>query len=102
MTEKTNFFIDLYKSLKTTGGDGFSGRKLTALSIMVLIAYVHFKFVDKDIAVAVIGLDYIAVFLMMGLITASQFIRLKEGPSGSPIPETTITTETITETKINP
>ena len=58
---------------------GFSARKLTAFSLMVCIAYIHYKFVDTSIAIEALIVDLCGVLLCLGLVTASHIISLKNG-----------------------
>jgi hypothetical protein len=57
----------------------FSARKLTAFSIMTLIAYCHFRYVDSTVIVQVLVIDTIFVLLLLSIITFEQVIRLKNG-----------------------
>jgi hypothetical protein len=66
--------------------NGFSARKLTAFALMVCIAYVHFKWVNHDNVAEVLIIDLCGVLILLGLITAEQVIKLKNG-SQEPIKE---------------
>lgn len=58
---------------------GFSARKLTAFSLMVCIAYIHYKFVDTSIAIEALIIDLSGVLISLGIVTAEQVIKLKNG-----------------------
>ena len=58
---------------------GFSARKLTAFSLMILIAYVHYKYVDLSNAIEAILIDLGGVLLLLGSVTFEQIIRFREG-----------------------
>lgn len=73
---------------------GASARKLTAFALMVCIAYIHLKFIDKDNAIDALIIDLIGVGFFLGLITVSQIVELK---NGSIIKSTTTTESTTTE-----
>jgi hypothetical protein len=59
--------------------DGFSARKLTAFSLMVCIAYIHLKFIDTTIAIEALIIDLCGVLVVLGIVTAEQVIKLKNG-----------------------
>ena len=63
---------------------GFSARKLTAFALMILIAYVHYKYVDLSNAIEAILIDLGGVLLLLGIVTFEQIIRFREGSSSSP------------------
>jgi len=69
---------NLIKSFTTEKG-GFAARKLTAFALMILIAYIHFKYVDLTNVVEVLIIDLSGVLLCLGLVTASNIIELKNG-----------------------
>ena len=58
---------------------GFSARKLTALALMILIAYVHYKYVDLSNAIEAILIDLGGVLLLLGIITFEQILKFKNG-----------------------
>lgn len=58
---------------------GFSARKLTAFALMVLIAYVHYKYVDLSNAIEAILIDLGGVLLLLGIITFEQILKFKNG-----------------------
>ena len=60
---------------------GFSARKLTAFALMVLIAYVHYKYVDLSNAIEAILIDLGGVLLLLGIITFEQILKFKNGNS---------------------
>ena len=61
---------------------GFSARKLTAFALMLCIAFIHFRFVDKDNAIEALMIDLSGVLLCLGIITAQNVIELKNGKNG--------------------
>ncbi len=58
---------------------GFSARKLTAFALMVCIAFIHFKYVDKDNAIEAMIIDLSGVLLCLGIVTAQNIIEFKQG-----------------------
>ena len=73
---------NLIESLNTQDS-GYSARKLTSFALMVLIAYVHYKYVDLSNAIEAILIDLGGVLLLLGIITFEQVIRFREGNSGT-------------------
>ena len=69
---------NLINSLNNTDS-GFSARKLTAFSLMVLIAYVHYKYVDLSNAIEAILIDLGGVLLLLGIVTFEQILKFKNG-----------------------
>ena len=69
---------NLINSLNNTDS-GFSARKLTAFALMVLIAYVHYKYVDLSNAIEAILIDLGGVLLLLGIITFEQILKFKNG-----------------------
>jgi hypothetical protein len=59
--------------------EGFSARKLTAFSLMVCIAYVHYKYVNESTAIEALITDLCGVLIALGIVTAEQIINLKNG-----------------------
>ena len=76
-------FNNLIGSLNNTDS-GFSARKLTAFALMVLIAYVHYKYVDLSNAIEAILIDLGGVLLLLGIVTFEQIIRFREGTQNTP------------------
>ena len=73
-------FENIINSLNNTDS-GFSARKLTAFSLMILIAYVHYKYVDLSNAIEAILIDLGGVLLLLGIITFEQILKFKNGDS---------------------
>lgn len=73
-----NLFNNLFASLNNQEG-GFSARKLTAFSLMILIAYIHYKYVDLSNAIEAILIDLAGVLLLLGIITFEQILKFKNG-----------------------
>ncbi len=71
---------NLINSLNNTDS-GFSARKLTAFALMILIAYVHYKYVDLSNAIEAILIDLGGVLLLLGIITFEQILKFKNGNS---------------------
>lgn len=63
--------------------DGFSARKLTALTLTICIVYIHWKYVDLTIAVETLIVDLCGVLIALGIVTAEQIIKLKNGESNT-------------------
>lgn len=61
------------------GKDGFQSRKLAAFTLMACICYCHYKYVDLSNVVSVIGIDLLAVGVLLGLVTMENIITLKNG-----------------------
>ncbi len=64
--------------------NGFSARKLTAFSLMICIAYIHYKYVSESNAVDVLIIDLCGVSIMLGVITIQNVIELKNGGKNEP------------------
>ena len=73
-----NLFTNLFASLNNQDG-GWSARKLTAFALMVLIAYIHYKYVDLSNAIEAILIDLAGVLLLLGIITFEQILKFKNG-----------------------
>jgi hypothetical protein len=58
---------------------GASARKLTAFALMIGVCFLHFKFANINNAVEFLIIDLSGVFLLLGIITAEQIIKLKNG-----------------------
>lgn len=58
---------------------GASARKLTAFALMILVVYIHLKYVDVSNCIDALIIDLCGVSLMLGLVTFSQLINLKNG-----------------------
>jgi hypothetical protein len=68
--------LNSFKSNK----EGFSARKLTSFVIVSIgVVYGHIKYVEQSNFVEVLSIDYIMVLLLLGLVTFSQVIELKNG-----------------------
>lgn len=59
--------------------EGFSGRKLTAIVIVLNICYIHYKCLNSQNATEFLIVDLCGVLLLFGVITAQQVIELKNG-----------------------
>ena len=58
---------------------GFSSRKLTAFSLMVCIAFIHYKYIDITNAIEALTIDLCGVLIALGIVTAQNIIELKNG-----------------------
>jgi len=59
--------------------EGASARKLTAFALMICIGYLHYKYTDLSNAVSFLTVDLIGVFMLLGIVTAEQVIKFKNG-----------------------
>jgi len=64
--------------------EGYSARKLTALWLVVLITYLHYKFVDITNSLDFHIVDVCAVLIALGIVTAEQVIKFKNGDKSDP------------------
>ena len=78
-----NFINKLISSLDNSKA-GFSGRKLTAMVLVLLVCYIHYKYIDKDNCIEAMIIDLSGVMLCLGLVTAEQVIKLKGTPPTPP------------------
>lgn len=78
-----NFFKKLLLSFDNTK-DGLSARKLTAFGLMVCVFYVHYKFVKAENAIEAIVTDICGTLIALGIVTAEQVIKLKNGGGNEP------------------
>ncbi len=82
---KHNIIRDSLKSLNNKE-EGFSGRKMVALTFSLLAVYVHIagfqrSFIDKENIVTVLLIDIITVLLALSLIKVDDILRFKNGNS---------------------
>lgn len=75
-------YTNLVNSFKNSR-DGFSGRKLTAFSLIVCIYWVHYKYVNHDNATEVLIIDLCGVLISLGIVTAQNIIELKNGKTNT-------------------
>lgn len=81
--------IKLFKwlSLSTdNSGEGPSGRKLTAITIMALIIHGHMKYVDKDNFYNVLIVYVVFVCVLLGIVTVEQIIKFLSNKQESKLP----------------
>lgn len=62
-----------------SGPGGLSARKLTSFSINMVMIYLHLRWVDHENVVEVLIVDCCFVALLLGIVTAEQIIKLKNG-----------------------
>lgn len=58
---------------------GFSSRKLTAFSLMICIAFIHWEYIDQANAIEALTIDLCGVLIALGIVTAQNIIELKNG-----------------------
>ena len=58
---------------------GFSGRKLTAFWLVIVVTWLHYNYVDKSIVVDVIQTDLVFIAVCLGLVTVQQIVDFKNG-----------------------
>lgn len=56
-----------------------SGHKYTSFAATVMIAYVHYKGLNSDTATMFLIVDWLMVMLLLGRVTFSQILELKNG-----------------------
>ena len=65
---------------------GNSARKATAFALMVCVAWIHYKYIDKDNAINALWIDLLFIALMLGIVTAQNLIELKLGKNETKTP----------------
>ena len=73
---------DLHASFKNTPG-GFSARKCTAFLCTLVAAYVTYKHANDDNVYSLTTLWLASALLCLGIITAEQLIKFKNGNDGN-------------------
>lgn len=73
-----NLFNRLINSFDNENA-GFSARKLTAFALVLCIYYIHYKYVNESIAIEALIIDLCGVLIALGIVTAEQVIKLKNG-----------------------
>lgn len=63
------------------GTEGGSAKKLTAFAFMVLVAWLHFVYVDKDNAIEFLIVDVSALLTLLGVSTIDKIQQLKHQSS---------------------
>jgi hypothetical protein len=76
-------FNNLIGSFDNTQNSGFSARKLTAFAVVCMYAYCH-KFVTVEILEGVLIIDGLFIAFLLGLVTAEQIIKYKNGNTTTP------------------
>lgn len=66
-------------SFNNIQGDGWAARKLTAFAFVVLVFYIHYRYIDKTNAIDAIIIDCLSILLLLGLVTFEQIILFKNG-----------------------
>lgn len=67
----------LFYSFDSKCDTGFDPRKLTAWVIIAFAGYSHIKFVDQTVIVETLIVDYMAVGVLLGIVTMEQVIKYK-------------------------
>jgi len=62
-----------------TKNEGFSARKLTAFTFVLLAGYIHYEYVNVDNAIEALIIDSATALLCLGIITAQNIINFKNG-----------------------
>jgi hypothetical protein len=95
--EKLTMWEKFVGSADNVTKNAFSGRKLTVIPIMICVlaghtCYYIFAMKKSDFSMfdTILIIDYFAIGFLLGLITAQQFLELKNGKK--------VTTETETST----
>jgi hypothetical protein len=70
---------NIYGSFNNIKGEGWAARKLTAFAFMVLVLYLHIKYVDKSNGVEVLIIDCLMILLLLGMVTFEQILLFKNG-----------------------
>ena len=83
---KTGGVLDrLIKSFDLTD-EGFSFRKIMSLIVLILVVYIHIKFVDATNALNFTLYDFGFICVLLGLVNVDNFIAAKWGGKESPEP----------------
>jgi hypothetical protein len=56
---------------------GFDPRKLTAWFIVALAGYAHIHYVDVTVIVEILIVDYMAIGVLLGIVTMEQVIKYR-------------------------
>lgn len=62
---------------------GFAARKLSAFAFMLLVTFLHYKYVDKTNVIEALIVDSCMILLLLGLVTFEQVIALRNGKGPS-------------------
>jgi hypothetical protein len=54
---------------------GNSARKTTAFALMLCVAWIHYKYIDRGNAINALWIDLLFVALMLGIVTAANLIE---------------------------
>jgi len=74
-----NIFLNIIESFNNKQNVGFSARKLTAFSFMLLIVYLHCRFINTDNLIEALLIDCGTLLMLLGIITMEQVIKFKNG-----------------------
>lgn len=69
----------LLSSFDNKQESGFSARKLTAFWCVMLLTFLHYKYVNFENCIDAIMVDSALVLILLGIITAEQIIKFKNG-----------------------
>jgi len=71
---------NLYKYMGLLNEKGIpSAHKLSSFAAIMFIAYCHYKYVTSANATTVIIIDWLVALLLLGRITFSEILKLKNG-----------------------
>jgi hypothetical protein len=56
---------------------GYSFRKLTAITILILIVYLHFNFITIETGITALLYDFIFILALLGLINMDKLVQAK-------------------------
>jgi hypothetical protein len=68
----------IFYSFDSKCDTGFDPRKLTAWSILALAGYSHIHYVDQTVIVEILIVDYMAIGILLGIVTMEQITKFKE------------------------
>lgn len=72
------FFRNVILSL-TGGKEGFSFRKLCSLVILLLVVFMHVKYVSSDNVLNFLLYDFAFISVLLGLLNLDKFIQTRWG-----------------------
>lgn len=74
-----NLYLMFLASLDNKRENGFSGRKLTALTTMALVVFIHLKYISKENAIEALMIDCGFILILLGIVTMQQITEFKNG-----------------------
>lgn len=76
-----NPFSKISKSFNSKE-EGASSRKMTAFVFVLLAVYIHLRFIDESNAINALIVDSCFISFLLGMVTADQLIKFKNGKKG--------------------